>query len=1057
MNGRKNPFLQTAATDPLFCWGGKLDLDMHRPDVIGPFRVIARLSESEQTETLLGHDQNLGREVIITRLAASASRDQVHVEGFQRKVRKLGKIQHPNVVPIHAINLEASQPYFVTARVDGETLDAVLRQRGPLELGESIQIILDVLDGLGAAHDQGTCHGHLTTSAITIERSQGRALLGDFSVIPARIARSQCPAEHSGHSRVHSSHPWNSQEQELREDLRSVGRVFLSLLTIDRDSHSGVAHSEATNDVVFARSAHTHGCVEAPHEVWELVLQLFSDSSETAILKVAGIRERLARVPVHGSTGSMSRQCARAESFDEPRAFRERRGIKSLISDWAQSLRSITSRASGDFQRNERRENDFGDEDRRHSILLGYRKDGLAVLDGMINRVNSDRERSDKLLSAIAEQRRELAEIDRLIRRLDRRKAQRSRYLPSASHAAGRQVHRNSAARRWKNRWTTVAGIVLGTMLFTTIAVSTQAFRSQPLDAVSITPNTLAPASIKADADRIIDQHDKHGRLLTQELSLALHESHMASEDVVALAFDPSRERLHEVTRVGLLETTFVSDGLRQKPFSPWANVALASQVTGTDLVVIRHQGNAAEQQQQISIVDLASGNEPLLMVSVSNTERVVGAQREPFRLWTLDADSERQRLLEYDSEGRSTQIYQLNQAVALVAVGRDSAFVATVGSPHGYEVIEPGTGATSRLVPSRMVETISGDTAGHWLATHGGDDRRIDLFSTRTKQVTASLQHEQPGQQIQFDHEGRRLAVATAQDVRIWDLALCYVRIRIPVGDVRLMRFSADGGRLAVLRESGKLSVWNTEFPVLRTKRREDTEVVNSTRMGGLDASTNGKETSHQAKTTTSDGRLTIRWTSNEGAVLEETDSGHVLLKYSFTTPSVVAISPDDRLVAFGGTDQLVDRMPTEQIQVAICDLRTGSRIRDFRITAHHLFCLDFSPSHDVLYGGGLRTVYAWELATNNATREYTTLIPYVYRVRQSLDGRRLVFSDYRPEDPARGVGSRVHAVDSAELLWDASANEWPNLIRPLEELVDTRFGKWKATSSSLKSAENK
>lgn len=1027
----------------------ELDLDMHQPETIGSFRIIARLSEGGHTEKLLAHDQHLGREVIITRLTGSASQDVACVEGFKRRIKQLGRIEHPNVVPVHAIDLESSQPYFVTARVDGETLDALLRRSGPLELNKSVQIILDILDGLSAAHDQHVSHGNLTTRAVFIERSQGRALLGNFAVIPARHAYLQYRDDRSGDFDVHSSHPWNCSDQERRDDLRCLGRLFLSLLTKERAAHSGVTPSAVEYEAVSVRLAHAHSCVEAPPEVWELVLQLLSDSVEADTITSTGIRERLARVHVNESMGDVSPQYAPAHSSNETWDFKKCPGTQSPLSRWLLPLRWIAKWTYGELHELQRRQIDFGEEDRQHSILLGYRKDGLAALADLTNHLNGGRGQNGTLLAAIAEQRGELAKIDRLIQRLGRRKARRSRTLP-ALHSAVNQFDSDAANRRWKPPWLAVAGIAMAAILSMAIAASTKAFRSHPLDVVATPFKAFSPTSLKTDSDRIIDQYYEHGRLFT-EVSSPLHESRMVADAVAAIAFDPARERLHAVTRQGILETLFVSDGLRQKPSSPWSNVADASQIPGTDMVIIRHQDNAAAQGQHISIIDSTSGQSPLLTLLASHGERVVGFQREPLRLWTLSSDGQ-QRLLEYNSEGRSTQVYQFDDDVTSLVVGQNATCLAAIVSSHEIELIEPGTGMKSRLASTRTVDTLASDTSGHWLAAHGRNEQTIQLFSTRRKRAEASLTHEQAVRKIQFDREGRRLAVATDQDVRIWDLALCYVRIRVPVTEVRLMQFSADGGRLAVLRESGQLSVWDTEFPVLHTKRRRAAVVANSSVADGRVTATPGKESAPFSRVVTSDGRLTVKWNPEEGAVLEETDSGHVLLKYSFTTPSVVAISPDDRLVAFGRVDER-----NEQARIAICDLRTGRVNREVSIGANYLFCLEFSASQDVLYGGGLRTIYAWESATGDITTQYTTSIPYVYRVHRSLDGRRLVVSDHRPQRPIGEIGAQVLSVHSGELLWDASANEWPNLIRPLEELVDTRFGEWEAVLPLLTSAENK
>ncbi|HRP08924.1 MAG TPA: protein kinase, partial [Gemmatimonadales bacterium] len=66
--------------------------------------------------------------------------------------------------------------------IDGETLGARIRRRGPLPPAEAERLVREIGWALGYAHSHGVLHRDLTPENILIERDTGRALLVDFGL-----------------------------------------------------------------------------------------------------------------------------------------------------------------------------------------------------------------------------------------------------------------------------------------------------------------------------------------------------------------------------------------------------------------------------------------------------------------------------------------------------------------------------------------------------------------------------------------------------------------------------------------------------------------------------------------------------------------------------------------------------------------------------------------------------------------------------------------------------------------------------------------------------------
>jgi serine/threonine-protein kinase len=115
--------------------------------------------------------------------------DPSYVVRFEREISALRAIRHPNVVDVFDWNLPTpggqEPPFVVMELLDGEGLDRLLKRKPILPVGMSVEIILQVLDGLAAAHAVGVIHRDLGPSNVFLEPQPGgkfRAKILDFGL-----------------------------------------------------------------------------------------------------------------------------------------------------------------------------------------------------------------------------------------------------------------------------------------------------------------------------------------------------------------------------------------------------------------------------------------------------------------------------------------------------------------------------------------------------------------------------------------------------------------------------------------------------------------------------------------------------------------------------------------------------------------------------------------------------------------------------------------------------------------------------------------------------------
>jgi tRNA A-37 threonylcarbamoyl transferase component Bud32 len=104
---------------------------------------------------------------------------------FVREAQTAAGLNHPNIVPIYAVDERDGMVYFAMSLIHGETLATRLirEPRPPFEFVESI--LVQVADALAYAHTSGVVHRDIKPDNILIDRDTGRATVTDFGIARA--------------------------------------------------------------------------------------------------------------------------------------------------------------------------------------------------------------------------------------------------------------------------------------------------------------------------------------------------------------------------------------------------------------------------------------------------------------------------------------------------------------------------------------------------------------------------------------------------------------------------------------------------------------------------------------------------------------------------------------------------------------------------------------------------------------------------------------------------------------------------------------------------------
>ena len=125
-------------------------------------------------------DRGLGRIVAIKTIAAGRYATSEQVERFRSEAHAVARLQHPNIVTIHAIDQCENQPYIALEFAEGGSLARCLAEKpmAPREAGEMLETLARAVE---AAHQAGVVHRDLKPSNILLT-ADGVPKVSDFGL-----------------------------------------------------------------------------------------------------------------------------------------------------------------------------------------------------------------------------------------------------------------------------------------------------------------------------------------------------------------------------------------------------------------------------------------------------------------------------------------------------------------------------------------------------------------------------------------------------------------------------------------------------------------------------------------------------------------------------------------------------------------------------------------------------------------------------------------------------------------------------------------------------------
>ncbi len=195
------------------------------------YQIIKTIGEGGMANVYLAYDTILDRNVAVKVLRGDLATDEKFVRRFQREALSASSLSHPNIVEVYDVGEDNGSYYIVMEYIEGKHLKQLLKKRGNLTLTEVVDIMLQVTDGMSAAHDSYIIHRDIKPQNIMILEN-GLIKITDFGIAMA-LNSTQLTQTNSVMGSVHYLPPEQASGKgaTIQSDVYSMGILMYELLT----------------------------------------------------------------------------------------------------------------------------------------------------------------------------------------------------------------------------------------------------------------------------------------------------------------------------------------------------------------------------------------------------------------------------------------------------------------------------------------------------------------------------------------------------------------------------------------------------------------------------------------------------------------------------------------------------------------------------------------------------------------------------------------------------------------------------------------------------------
>ena len=199
---------------------------------LGRYEVVSELGQGAMGVVYKAKDPLIDRIVAIKTINLSLAQEEKeeYEARFYQEAKAAGRLSHPNIVTIYDVGKSDDIAYIAMEFLEGRELRDILNDGQRLPVAKVLDIVAQVAQGLGYAHEKGIVHRDVKPSNIMVEHN-GHAKITDFGI--ARMASSAVRTQAGmvlGSPKYMSPEQVMGKQTDQRSDIFSLGVMLYEML-----------------------------------------------------------------------------------------------------------------------------------------------------------------------------------------------------------------------------------------------------------------------------------------------------------------------------------------------------------------------------------------------------------------------------------------------------------------------------------------------------------------------------------------------------------------------------------------------------------------------------------------------------------------------------------------------------------------------------------------------------------------------------------------------------------------------------------------------------------
>ncbi|MSR31929.1 MAG: serine/threonine protein kinase [Gemmataceae bacterium] len=267
---------------------------------LGQFQVLSLLGKGGMSQVYLARHMESNKLVALKVLRKlNTERMERLVARFQREFYIANRMDHINIVKVHALEFNQGLHFISMEFVPGISLAKLIHRTGALEENLAIRLMRDALQAMGHAHSRGVIHRDIKPGNIMVS-PDNRAKLFDFGLALVTGEKEEDRRVIGGPGYIVGTmdfiapeQSYNSVDIDPRADLYSLGAAFYQALSGNlpfevRDKKAKVMaqRKEQPPPLLSVRTSLSHWLVDLVERMMSKTRDKRPDSALTAMFEI---------------------------------------------------------------------------------------------------------------------------------------------------------------------------------------------------------------------------------------------------------------------------------------------------------------------------------------------------------------------------------------------------------------------------------------------------------------------------------------------------------------------------------------------------------------------------------------------------------------------------------------------------------------------------------------------------------------------------------------------------------------------------------------------------